>query len=201
MWGPWDLPNAKIHFTPEKLELQKSYDTVCLMSADICHGHHLPSSQRKPASVFWKISTRLSVFRWTCIAISPFSLSEETEVPLHCYRKVLEELYVFAVFLICYRPPPTYYTYTVGIAISPFSLSEETEVPLHYYSKVLEELYVFAAFLIGYSPAPPPHPPTTYTYTVGIVLLPYRPLSLSCFCKVRREQTIYVNESKGETAG
>jgi hypothetical protein len=87
MWGPWDLPNAKIHFTPEKLELQKSYDTVSL-TRYVCHGHHLPSSQRKPASVFWKISTRLSVFRWTCIAISPFSLSEETGISVHNYTLI-----------------------------------------------------------------------------------------------------------------
>ncbi len=96
MWGPWDLPNnAKIHFTPEKLELQKSHDTVCLMIY-VCHGHHLPSSQRKPASVFWKISTRLSVFRWTCIAISPFSLSEETDISVHNYTDKKEN----KIFLI-----------------------------------------------------------------------------------------------------
>ena len=34
------------------------------------------SSQRNPASVFWNISTLLSVLRWTWIAISPFNLSK-----------------------------------------------------------------------------------------------------------------------------
>ena len=38
------------------------------------------SSQRKPASVFWKISTLLRVSRWTWIAISPFSLSIKEKI-------------------------------------------------------------------------------------------------------------------------
>lgn len=37
------------------------------------------SSQRKPASVFWNISTLFRVSRWTLIAISAFSLSGRHE--------------------------------------------------------------------------------------------------------------------------
>lgn len=46
------------------------------------------SSQRNPASVFWKISTRFKVSRWTLIAISAFSLSKKQKNQFLVTRKI-----------------------------------------------------------------------------------------------------------------
>lgn len=57
------------------------------------------SSHKKPASVFWKISTRFKVSRCTLMAISAFSLSE-TRVKMH--QKICSNKRFLRTRLSCY---------------------------------------------------------------------------------------------------